>query len=78
MRDDENAWKEQRPPFIRYDLKLSLSRNKKKTTRTWELDIQNITNNDNVAGDWYNSIDEEITTYSQLGILPVLSYKVTF
>ena len=53
-------------------------RNKKKSTRVIELDIQNVINRLNTAGDYYDSETQSIETYSQLGFLPVLNYRIEF
>lgn len=78
VRDLSKAFDEKREDFMRFDLKLKLTKNKKKTTRSWELDIQNVTNNTNVAGEYFNRTTQEIETYTQLGLLPVLSYRIDF
>jgi hypothetical protein len=67
-----------RDDFVRVDLKLKYRINKKKTTRYWEVDVQNVTNMLNVAGDYFNSTKGEIETYTQMGILPILSYRIEF
>lgn len=77
-RNSELAFSEQFEDFVRFDLKLKLTKNKKKTTRSWELDIQNVTNSSNVAGDYYKAEINAVETYSQMGILPVLSYRIDF
>ncbi|MBN3036750.1 MAG: TonB-dependent receptor [Bacteroidales bacterium] len=78
VRFDDRAFEAHAPGFMRFDLKVSLLRNKKKATRVWELDIQNVTNRLNMAGDYYDHLEDEIVTYSQLGILPTLSYRIEF
>ena len=75
---DELAYTEQWSPFIRYDFKISYRKNKRKTTRVWELDIQNVTNRLNIAGEWFNEIDNDVETYTQLGLLPTISYRIEF
>jgi hypothetical protein len=78
VRHDEMAFSEQRDPFMRFDFKVSYRKNKKKTTRVWELDIQNVTNRLNVAGDWYDNDKQEIEEWTQLGLLPTISYRIEF
>ncbi len=69
---------ERRDDYLRFDLKISFRRNKKRTTRVWELDIQNITNTLNVIGDFWNDTDQTIDTWTQMGILPILNYRIEF
>lgn len=78
VRDDVMAYSERRDDYIRFDLKVSFRRNKKKTTRVWELDIQNVTNTLNVTGDYWDSDEDAIVTYTQLGILPTINYRIEF
>ncbi len=78
VRDDALAYTAQRDDYIRFDLKVSFRRNKKKTTRVWELDIQNVTNTLNVTGDYWDSSEDAVITYTQLGILPTLNYRIEF
>lgn len=78
VRPAETAFSKQREDYLRMDLKCSLRRNKKQTTRVWELDIQNVTNTSNVTGDYWNDDEQQIETWTQLGILPVLNYRIEF
>lgn len=64
--------------YYRFDLQMSLRINKKKTTREWKLDVQNVTNNSNVVGQFYDPYTQSIEKLTQLGLLPVLSYKIEF
>ncbi len=74
----DRAFAERRPDYMRFDLKVSFRRNKKNTTRTWEIDIQNVTNTLNMTGDYWDSEIDEVVSYDQLGILPVLNYRIEF
>ncbi len=76
--DNDQAFSKRRPDYIRFDLKVSYRRNKKETTRIWEIDIQNVTNSLNVTGEYWDSQKQEVVTYTQLGILPVLNYRIEF
>lgn len=78
IRKWDAAYSERRDDYMRFDLKISFRRNKRKTTRVWEIDIQNVTNTLNVTGDYWNDSDQTIETYTQMGILPVLNYRIEF
>ncbi len=78
VRFEEQAFSQQRPAFIRYDLKISYRKNKRKTTRVWELEIQNVTNRLNVAGEWFDSYTNKIEEWTQMGLLPSISYRIEF
>ena len=78
VRDESLAFSEQWDDFIRIDFKVSLSRNRKKATHTIELDIQNITNQLNVIGDYYDTDAGRTEIFTQMGFVPVFSYRVEF
>jgi hypothetical protein len=75
---ENEAFSVQNPTFFRSDLKLSLITNKGKTTRTLSLDVQNVTNHQNVFGKRYDAERNELITRYQMGLLPILSYKINF
>ncbi|HZF99685.1 MAG TPA: hypothetical protein VEY71_01720, partial [Chitinophagales bacterium] len=60
------------------DIGLSLRMNRPKLTSVLSLDVQNVTNRQNVFGTFYDTNKNEIVTYYQMGLLPVLSYQVEF
>lgn len=65
---------ERLPNYFRFDIQLSFRKNKPGLTTEWRLDIQNLTNRNNVLGQQFigNSI-ENITAF---GLVPVLSYRI--
>lgn len=69
---------QQNPDYFRIDLRVSLKRNYSKTTTTLSLDLQNATNRLNVGGQYYDNKTGNIKYWYQLGMLPVLAYKVEF
>jgi hypothetical protein len=77
-RDEAQAYLKRRPDYYRFDVKVSFRRNKGKTTRVWELDIENVTNNLNVAGDYWDDNKQEVVEYTQMGLLPNISYRIEF
>jgi hypothetical protein len=78
IRYEKLAFSEQWDDFIRIDFKISLSKNRKKATHTFELDIQNITNRLNVIGDYWDTDTDQIKTITQMGFVPIFNYKVIF
>lgn len=76
--DDAHAFEEQNPAYFRTDLRVSLKKNKAKSTRTWALDIQNATNRQNIYGSYFEPMDSEIKTAYQSPLIPILSYRVEF
>lgn len=72
------AFTEQLPDYFRTDLRLSLKRNLKHTTRTLSLDIQNATNHQNLGGQYYEPRSGTVKKWYQLPLLPILSYRIEF
>lgn len=75
---DERAFEDQNPAYFRTDLRISLKRNKPKSTHTLALDIQNVTNRKNIYGKYFEPLSGEVTTAYQTPLIPVLSYKIEF
>lgn len=66
------------PNFYRLDFKINYILNFKKTTSTFSLDINNLTNRSNPLLRIYNPITKQLETTYQLGLLPVANYRLNF
>lgn len=75
---EDLLYSEQRDDILRLDMKLQYRKNKKKTTRIWELDVQNATGQANVIDQYWDDKKQKIEDTTQLGIVPVLSYRIEF
>ncbi len=66
--------------YFRMDFKIGYSINSptKKLSQSFSLDIQNITNRDNVFSESYNNRDQRIKYTYQLGLFPNVVYKIQF
>jgi hypothetical protein len=64
--------------YFRIDARLSFRKNKPNYTRTFAVDIQNLTSQKNVAYHYYDAYQEAVLTKFQLGIIPVLVYRIDF
>jgi hypothetical protein len=64
--------------YYRMDFRISYRKNKTKSAVIWALDVQNLTNRQNEAYHYYDRYTQKEETRYQLGIIPVLSYKVLF
>lgn len=64
--------------YFRTDVKLSIKRNRKKSTITWSLDVQNATNNKNVFGEYFDPLTATTKVSYQAPLIPVLAYKIDF
>jgi hypothetical protein len=64
--------------YFRPDLRIFWKRNKPNYTRTWSIDIQNVTSTKNEAFSYYDILQRKVVQQYQLGILPVVNYRVEF
>lgn len=69
---------EQYPFYHSLDLRVSNTRQKQGYTRIWSLDIQNLMNNPNIGWYYYDFFLQDVNSQSQLGIIPVLAYRIQF
>lgn len=75
---DKEAYSKQNPAYLRSDLRISMKWNRKNFTSTLSLDIQNVTNRQNVYNQYYDITKGGLVTNYQTGIIPILNYKVEF
>jgi hypothetical protein len=64
--------------YFRPDLRIYWKRNKNNFTRTWSVDIQNVSNTQNEAFSYYDVLQKQVVKRYQLGIIPLLSYRIEF
>jgi len=75
---EDQAFSGQLDAYFRTDLKLGWIRNGKNSTQQLSVDVQNITNQKNVFLQEYDASSEEIETIYQIGLFPVVEYKIMF
>ena len=78
--DEANAFSRQYGSYFRWDMKfgVKLNNTKRKFSQAFYLDIQNVTNNENIFRKSYNRITNEVNDILQLGFFPNFIYKVEF
>ncbi|KAF0130286.1 MAG: putative TonB-dependent outer membrane receptor [Bacteroidetes bacterium] len=66
--------------YFRLDFKLGYTHNSrsKKLSQSFSIDLQNITDNDNVFSQSYDNRSQSINTTYQLGFFPNVIYKIQF
>lgn len=75
---ENEAYTERQDPYFRTDLKLAYRKEYKKSTLEIALDLQNVTNNQNVFTKSYNPRTNTIVTQYQQGFFPVPFVRFTF
>lgn len=76
--DYARAYEERYRDYFRIDLRLAYKRNGKKITQEWAFDIQNATNQKNVFQRTYNATTKGIQTTYQVGLVPIMQYRIEF
>ncbi|MFT2009523.1 TonB-dependent receptor [Pontibacter sp. 13R65] len=72
------AFTEKMPDYFRLDTRISFRKNKQGYTRTISLDLQNTTNQKNLAYTYYDTNKKELVKKYQLTLIPFASYRLEF
>lgn len=64
--------------YVRWDLKFSYTRNGRKATQKWYIDLQNVTNRQNVYIKTLNPKTGSTDVINQIGFFPNVNYQITF
>ncbi|RDC61936.1 TonB-dependent receptor [Adhaeribacter pallidiroseus] len=75
---DNRAYSENLSSYFRMDFKFGYKINRSRLTHEIALDLQNITNKENVYQRAYNPRTQRIGTAYQQGFLPIPFYRLTF
>jgi hypothetical protein len=78
VRDDSKPFNNKLNDYFRIDLRLSFRKNKIHYTRTFAIDIQNVTGQQNEAYHYYDFTKQKVVTKYQLGLIPVIVYRIDF
>ncbi|NJL75279.1 MAG: TonB-dependent receptor [Saprospiraceae bacterium] len=66
------------PDYFKVDFRFYYKRNKTKYNTTLSLDIQNLTNQQNQAFSYYDALLNTVVTKYQLGLIPILNWRIEF
>jgi hypothetical protein len=78
VQDNRNPFGEQAPAYFRVDLGIHYKINKRRTTHTIMLDLQNVSNRQNLYTRYYDNETKAIENWYQTGIFPLFNYRVEF
>ncbi len=76
--DENQAFSEKFKDYFRADIRVSFKLEGKKTSQEWAFDIQNLSNTQNPLYNEYDADKGELKTVYQLGIFPMMQYRITF
>lgn len=74
----DRSYGEQLPNYFRFDTRISFTKNRRRTTSTVSVDIQNIFNQLNLYQPVYNSDTKSIQFDTQMGLVPILNWRLEF
>ncbi len=72
------AFSEKQPSYFRTDFRVAYRKEYKKSTLEFALDLQNLTNNQNILAQTYNARTNSIANLYQQGFFPVPFVRYTF
>lgn len=75
---EDEAYGLQNDKYLRWDLKFSYTRNLKRVTQKWYIDLQNLTNKKNIYIRTFNPKTGEQSQINQMGLFPNINYQITF
>lgn len=77
---EELAYSERYDPYFRLDVKFGyqLNSKKRKFSQQFFIDLQNVTNNENIFQKQYNEVTNEVNDVYQSGFFPDILYRVQF
>jgi hypothetical protein len=75
---ESQTYAKQYDPFFKVDLKFSYKINRPKVSHLFEIDIQNLTNEDNIFSEEYSNRKQKVTTTLQRGMFPMILYRIYF
>jgi hypothetical protein len=77
---EDKAFSERYDAYFRWDVKFGIRLNGKKSrvSHQFFIDLQNVTNRENVFVKRYNPVTDEINTVTQSGFFPDFMYRIQF
>ncbi|MGF1638803.1 MAG: carboxypeptidase-like regulatory domain-containing protein [Cyclobacteriaceae bacterium] len=75
---EEQAFSEKFADYFRADLRVAYRIDTRRYAHEWALDIQNLSNHQNPFGMTFNRRAGEVITQNQLGIFPMVQYRIEF
>ena len=75
---ENEAYSLQNATYIRWDFKFSYIRNLRKVTQKWFIDLQNLTNRENIYIRTLNPKTGVESRINQMGLFPNINYQITF
>lgn len=75
---ESEAFSQQFSPFFKTDIKIGYRLNGKRTSQEWQFFVENFTNHENILMQSYSKSKDKINNINQLGIFPMVLYRIHF
>ena len=74
----EDAFTERYPDYFRLNARVTFRLNQRRASHEWALDLQNMTNRENIFTENWNNARQETATSYQMGFMPMMTYRIHF
>ncbi len=76
--DAAHTYSDKYKAYFRTDLRIGFKQNLGKISQEWGLDLQNVTNHENLFSEQYNNQLQEVTKIFQQAFMPMMLYRINF
>ena len=76
--DESLAFSQKLPDVFKIDTRFYFRKNRQRSSTTVALDLQNMTNAQNLASRYYDAFQGKVLNRYQLGLIPNLSWRIEF
>lgn len=76
--DTKRAFEPQYKEYLRFDIRAGFKINHKHASQEFSVNIQNLFNRKNILLKTYSEIAHDVVTEYQMGIFPIVQYKIMF
>ncbi|MFO7873737.1 MAG: TonB-dependent receptor [Bacteroidales bacterium] len=76
--DWDNVYAEQFDDYFRLNARITYRLNGQNINQEWALDLQNLTDHQNIFTRNWNSSNQEVSTSYQMGFSPMMTYRIYF
>lgn len=76
--DTDRVFGMQYDPYFRADVRVAFKMETSRISQEWTVDVQNVTNHQNPFYQRYNLNTRQTETVYQLGMMPIMQYKIYF
>ncbi len=76
--DWNRIYEKRYPDYFRLNARITYRLNGKKVNQEWALDLQNVTNHQNIFVENWDKQKQEVSRSYQMGFMPMMTYRIYF